>query len=124
MSIQLVESYHPEAGPAKAVFLVNEKLPDAGYTGPKSGELAGSTGGAQMPNVPCSYARFKARSDNSGSVYIGTSVAITKADGVTDTTTGFELASGDDTGWIPVDNLNRFWRRTDNAGDDLTYLCL
>ena len=93
------------------------------YTVVKCGELQGSATALQMPNVPCSAVRFKARSDNAGSVYIG-GAGVTKADGTTDLSTGLELIAGDDTGWIPTDNLNRFYRICANAGDDLTYLAL
>ncbi len=89
----------------------------------QTGELAGSASAVQMPNVMCFMVRFKAESSNSGGVYIG-AAGVTVADGSTDTTSGFALEPGDDTGWLPVDNLNRFWRICDNAGDDLTYMAL
>lgn len=93
------------------------------YTAPASGELAGSTSAAQLPNVPCKLVRFRALSANAGKVYIGVA-GVTLPNGTTDTTTGLQLAAGDDTGWIPVDNLNRFYRICDNAGDGLTYLAM
>ena len=85
-----------------------------------TGELAGSVTAVQMPNVPCSRARFKARDDNSGNVYIG-AAGVTAPDGTTDTTTGFPLDAGDDSGWIYCSNLNELFRICDNAGDDLIY---
>ena len=88
-----------------------------------SGELAGSVAAAQLPNVPAALVRFRAPDDNAGRVYLGPA-GVTKADGATDTTTGFALSAGDDTGWMPLDNLNRLWRICDNAGDDLVYLVL
>lgn len=93
------------------------------YTAPKSGELAGSATAAQMPNVACKLVMFKAHGDNAGNVYIG-AAGVTKADGTTDTTTGLQLAAGESTPWLPVDNLNRLFRICDNAGDDLTYLAM
>ncbi len=90
-----------------------------GYT-PRTGELAGSVTAVQMPNIPCNAARFKARDDNAGNVYIG-AVGVTAPDGTTDTTTGFPLDAGDDTGWWVCTNLNQFWRISDNAGDDVIY---
>lgn len=93
------------------------------YTSPKTGELAGSATAVQMPNVACKLVRFKASYDNAGRVYIGIA-GVTVANGATDTTTGYQLSAGEETGWIPVDNLNRFYRICDNAGDDLTYLAL
>lgn len=88
-----------------------------------TGEIQGSATVAVCPTVTAKFARFKARSDNAGSVYIGLSDA-TKADGTTDATTGLEMQAGDDTGWIPCTNLNTFYRISDNAGDDLTYMVL
>lgn len=93
------------------------------YTGVHTGELAGATSATALPDVPCKLARFKARSDNAGSVYLG-GAGVTVPDGTTDTTTGIELDAGDDTGWLPIDNLNRLYRISDNAGDDLTYMVL
>lgn len=86
-----------------------------------TGELAGSATAVQMPNVHCTAVMFKAVASNAGNVYIGVST-VTKVDGTTDTTTGFELGPGESTPWIPVTNLNLLYRICDNAGDDLTYL--
>lgn len=93
------------------------------YGTPKSGELQGSASALQMPDISCSLVSFKALGSNAGNVYIGVS-GVTKPDGTTDTTTGYELQPGDSTPWIPVSNLNVFYRICDNAGDDLTYLAL
>lgn len=87
------------------------------------GELAGSASALQMPDVACKLVKFKALNDNAGDVYIGGS-GVTVADGTTDVTTGLEIAAGEETGWLPVSNLNLFYRICDNAGDDLTYLVL
>lgn len=86
-----------------------------------SGELAGSATAAQMPDVPCRWVVFKAVIGNAGNVYIG-GAGVTAVDGSTDTTTGFELDAGQETPKLEVDNLNRFYRICDNAGDDLTYI--
>lgn len=77
-----------------------------------------------MPNIPCALVKLKAQSGNAGSVYIGGANTVIAFDGITDAVTGFELAPGDETGWIPIDNLNKFWKVSDNNGDDLTYLGL
>lgn len=87
------------------------------------GELAGSATAAQMPSQACRLVKFKAAYDNAGRVYIGGS-GVTKKDGTTDTTTGLELSAGEETGWLPVSNLNVLYRICDNAGDDLTYLAM
>lgn len=87
------------------------------------GELQGSATALALPSVPCIMVRFKALISNAGNVYLG-GAGVTKQDGTTDVTTGLELCPGDDTGWISIDNLNRFYRICDNAGDDLSYLAL
>ncbi len=85
------------------------------------GELAGSAVAAQMPAMACAMVKFKAVASNAGNVYVGLA-GVTKANGATDTTTGLELGPGEETGWLPCTNLSEFYRITDNAGDDLTYL--
>ena len=88
-----------------------------------SGEFAPGTTAAVFPTVTCKLVRFKARAANAGKVYVGPT-GVTKADGTTDTTTGFELQPGDDTGWLPVANVNVFYGIGDNATDSVTYLTL
>lgn len=89
----------------------------------KSGEHQGGTTKKQLPDVPCILLNIKARSDNNTNVYIG-GEDVTVPNGQTDVTTGFELDAGQETGWMPVDNLNRFWMVTDVNGDDITYSIL
>ena len=89
----------------------------------KSGELAGSTSALVMPTIEAYLVNFKAVSSNVGKVYTG-AAGVTKVDGTTDVTTGFELGAGESTGWIPCGNLNQFYRICDNAGDDLTYMAI
>lgn len=91
------------------------------YTTVASGELAGSATAVAMPDIACKLVKFKASYDNTGRVYIGAS-GVTVANGSTDATTGMQLSAGEETGWIPVDNLNRLFRISDNTTDDLTYL--
>lgn len=88
-----------------------------------NGELAGSVTAVRMPARTCTAVRFKANTDNAGNVYIG-EAGVTVPDGTTDTTTGFLLDAGEDTGWIPCDSLDQWYRISDNAGDDLVYLGL
>lgn len=95
----------------------------ATYSTVGTGELAGSETAVVMPTLPCRLVRFKAAVSNAGNVYIGIA-GVTVAAGTTTTTCGFELDAGDDTGWIPVNNLNEFYRICDNAEDDLTYMYL
>lgn len=108
------------------VAIVNPDGTNAGlpaFSTVACGELQGAASATQLPTVSCKMVKFKARANNSGNVYIGKS-AVTLPDGTTDTTTGIELSPGDDSGWLPVTNLNIFYRICDNAGDDLTYIAL
>ena len=86
-----------------------------------SGEVQGGTTKAQMPDVPCARIKIKALRDNAGNVYIGSS-DVTVAGSATNQTMGFELDAGEDTGWIEIDNLNKFWMVTDNNADDVCYI--
>ncbi len=87
----------------------------------KHGEVAGSVTAAVLPDVPVdSYAMIKAQSTNVGSVFIGSSSSVTVAGGTTDTTTGWELAAGQEMP-VYVENLNLLYRICNNAGDDITY---
>ena len=90
-----------------------------------TGEIAGSATAAQMPSVAGRQVNFKAQRANAGNVYIGVA-GVTKPNGTTDITTGFELDAGEETGWIfvPGEDLNSFYRICDNAGDDLTYMVI
>ena len=63
---------------------------------PASGEVAGSTTAGALPDVPCKLAMLKARASNVGNVYVGVGT-VTKPDGATDATSGFELGPGDAT---------------------------
>lgn len=106
--------------PARTKGLAVETGP---YDVVDSGEFAPGVAAAQFPSIACRLVRLKARAANAGNVYVGPT-AVTKADGATDTTTGIELQPGDDTGWLPVDNLDRFYGIGDNAADSVTYLTL
>lgn len=85
-----------------------------------SGELAGSASAAQFPTQACKTVLIKAVASNAGNVYVGTSSSVTKVDGSTDTTTGYELDAGQEVRLF-VGNLNQVHYICDNAGDDLTY---
>jgi len=74
-----------------------------------------------MPDVPCARIKIKALNDNSGNVYIG-GEGVTIAGSTTSSTVGFQLDAGEDTGWIEISNLNKFWMITDNNADDVCYI--
>jgi hypothetical protein len=93
------------------------------YTAPLSGAVMCGTVATQLPNVACKLVRFKARTANSGTVFMGTS-GVTAAGTVTDTTSGLPLVAGDDTGWIPIDNLSRFFIISGGSPNVITYLAL
>ncbi len=90
----------------------------------ETGEIAGSASAVVMPTLSCQLVKFKAQQDNSGDVFIGITSGVTLAAGTTDTTTGWQLDSSEETPWLPCKNMNEFWRIADNAGDDLTYVAL
>jgi hypothetical protein len=88
------------------------------------GERAGSATAVQLPNVPCRYVNIKADNDNAGTVYLGASASVTAKAGTTTTTAGFPLAASEETGWLPVSNLNEIYMICANAGDDVMYWTL
>jgi hypothetical protein len=62
------------------------------YDEVKSGEIAGSATAADLPDIPVApgIVYLRGAHDNAGKVYLGkTGNVVTKADGSTDTTTGF-----------------------------------
>lgn len=96
------------------------------YTTITTGEKAPGAGpvAAQLPSVAAKLVRIKARSSNSGKVAIGSANTVILPNGVTGTVEGLELAAGDDTGWLPVDNLNKFWMIGTGDTDSVTYMVL
>ena len=88
-----------------------------------SGEIAGSATAARLPDIQCNMVNLKAVASNAGNVYLGGS-GVTKVDGTADATTGIELSAGQETGYLPINNLNVLYLISDNAGDDLTYLAM
>ena len=88
-----------------------------------SGGIEAPTTAVQMPDVPCSVVKIRALGTNSGNVYIGGS-GVTVPNGSTNATAGYELDAGQDTDWIPVENLNKFYLITNNIGDSVCYIAL
>jgi len=86
-----------------------------------SGEVSGSATAKQLPDIQCNMVMIKAVGSNAGNVYVGGS-GVTVVNGTTDTTSGFELGAGEETGIVPINNLNVLYIICDNAGDDITYL--
>lgn len=94
------------------------------YATVTTGEFAPGVSAAQFPTITAKLVRIKARAANTGAVYVGDDASVTVADGTTDTTAGLQLAAGDDTGWIPVANLNKFYGIGAGASDSVTYMVL
>ena len=86
-----------------------------------TGEVQGGTTAAQLPDIPCAGVMIKAQSDNATNVYIGTE-NVTVNRGHTNETTGWELDAGDETRFLPIDNLNKLWMITDANADDIIYI--
>lgn len=89
-----------------------------------TGEVAGSATAVVLPTISCDMIIIRAQSTNAGNVYLGTSSSATVAAGNTDATTGLELDAGQDTGWLPLSNLNQLFIICNNAGDDITYMAV
>lgn len=106
-----------------AVTLASDQEPPYAALTLGTGEKAGSASASQFATITTKWAKVKAQYDNAGRVYVGIS-GVTKADGSTDTTTGWQLVAGDETPWFPISNLNVLYLICDNAGDDVTYAYL
>lgn len=84
------------------------------------GEITSNGTATVFPSVAGGLVRIKAQSDNSDSVFIGTST-VTTMNGTTDTTTGYELAPGD-AEWFFVTPLSSLYLISITSGDGVTYL--
>lgn len=89
-----------------------------------SGEFAPGVAAAQFPSIAGKLVRLKARLANTGSVWVGDASDVTVGNGTTDVTSGFQLSPGDDSGWIPIANLNVLYGIGDGASDSVTYMVL
>ena len=89
-----------------------------------TGERAGSLTAVQLPTKAGRYFRVKAAGDNAGVVCLGLSTSVTLPNGSTDATTGWPLAAGEETGWLPLTNLDVLWMICTNAADDIVYWVL
>jgi hypothetical protein len=75
------------------------------------GVVTGTFGSNQFPDVPCSMARFKARSGNPGSFFIGHLSGTVPLP--------FELDAGNDTDWFVTTNLNRYFHNGSSGTTDI-----
>lgn len=93
------------------------------FNGFSTGEVAGAASATQFPALACQAVKLKAEASNAGKVYIG-GAGVTIPDGSSDVTSGWELAAGAETGWLPISNMNLLYRICENAGDDVVYMAL
>lgn len=94
------------------------------YTAPVCGEIGVTTSAVVLPTITCKLVQIKAAAANAGKTYLGVGSGLTATlDGTTDTTTGLELSAGESSGWLPVDNLNRFYIRGSATGS-VTYIAM
>lgn len=75
----------------------------------------------QMATIDCRMAQIKSAAGNTQTHYIG-GPGVTAPSGTADTTTGWPLAAGEETGWIPVENLNQLYIIGGTAGESLYYM--
>lgn len=90
------------------------------YTEYGSGEIAGVEVKTQMPYRAMGMVNIKAKHDNAGLIWIGGPDLTVPNEG-TDENAGFALAGGEETGWMPADNLNQIWYQCQNDSDSLHY---
>ena len=98
-----------------------------GFTQPFTGEVQGSATAAQIPSNlrrECKRVLIRAASDNAGSVYIGFTSGVTKADGTSDITSGIEITKTDPPLVMDIPRTDDIWYICTNAGDDFTILIL
>ena len=70
------------------------------------GVVTGTVGATRFPNVGCGMVRFKAHPANLGTFSIGHNSGTSAA------YLDWPFAAGDDSGWIPTNNLNRYWYKS------------
>ena len=76
------------------------------------GLITGSASATQFPDKSCRMIRFKAGEGNSGVFVLGGNANQQL----------FPLGAGDDTGWIPANNMNEYYYRTASGSmDQLAY---
>lgn len=88
-----------------------------------NGEIVGTTAATQLATVDCELVNIKAQNENLGNVYIGGST-VTAHLGTTNTTCGFQLNAGEETGWIPITNLNLLYNICDGLTDHSSYIAV
>lgn len=79
-----------------------------------AGRVAVGATASQLPSIPCGRVNFKADPNNAGDVFIGGA----------DVTTGigWQLDAAEETGWIPVNNLDAFYCIGSDGSQELSYM--
>ena len=80
---------------------------------------AGATDRTQLTSVVASSCTIQAFNGNAGAVYVGGST-VTNASGAN---RGIRLLAGESLADVSVQNLNWIYVATDNANDDVAYVC-
>lgn len=76
------------------------------------GLVSGTPTATQFPNLETKLVRFKAYAGNDLPFYLGED----------ENNMFFEISAGDDTGWIPLENLNRlYFQNASGTGQYLAY---
>ncbi len=74
----------------------------------------------RLTSRPFTMVRFKAASANAASIFVA---AATESATLT-VANGFEIEPGDDTGWIPIDNLNLLEAISASSNQKLQYMAV
>lgn len=90
----------------------------------KTGKFVASRTAAQLPAVSCNLVKIKALMANTSPIYIGPSSVTRPSGPEPDATSGFEIAPGDETGWLPISNLQNLYAIAEHDGDKIVYLAL
>lgn len=128
-----------QGGPAYPVTIVDYDIAPGGgnqpnliigrtrmfpYTTVRTGELVAGLAVLRCPAIACDLVKFKAHPGNSGYIHLGWNIGVTITDGTADTTTGFILAAGDDSGWIPITDMSLLFYIGSAAAQKFTYLAI
>lgn len=88
------------------------------------GQMAGSASAAAFASVAnAKWVKFKAKSDNTGSVWIGIANTVTAGGTSTSATVGYELDAGQEVD-LPIigGNLANLYYISDTTADDVIYI--
>jgi hypothetical protein len=93
------------------------------YDNLTSGEHIAGTAIAALGTVDASLVKFKSRHTNTGTIYIG-GVGVTIPNGTADAMSGWPLTAGEESPWIPISNLSKFYSIASVAAQSVIYWVL